>query len=92
MQQMTEAENNRCKVKEMLSDMKEVDIRTVDTSTLKDISDVVIDQEKPVTEKIASYIDQIGNPYCYKSHGVVAKINFAGERRLEDCIQNCMNV
>lgn len=70
----------------------EVDIRTVDTSTLKDISDVVIDQEKPVTEKIASYIDQIGNPYCYKSHGVVVKINFAGERRLEDCIQNCMNV
>lgn len=92
MQQMTEAENNRCKVKEMLSNMKEVDIRTVDTSTLKDISDVVIDQEKPVTEKIASYIDQIGNPYCYKSHGVVVKINFAGERRLEDCIQNCMNV
>lgn len=54
--------------------------------------DVVIDQEKPVTDRVASYIDQIGNPYCYKSHGVVVKINFAGERRLEDCIQNCMNM
>ena len=56
------------------------------------ISDVVIDQELPVSDRVASYIRQIGNPYCYKSHGVVVKINFAGERHLEDCIQNCMNV
>lgn len=92
MQQITETEQKRCKVKEMLSEMKKVDIRTMDASSLKDISDVVIDQEKPVAERVASYIDQIGNPYCYKSHGVVVKINFAGERRLEDCIQNCMNM
>lgn len=92
MQQITETEQKRCKVKEMLSEMKKVDIRTVNTTTLKDISDVEIDQEKPVAERVASYIDQIGKPYCYKSHGVVVKINFAGERRLEDCIQNCMNM
>lgn len=85
-------QSRKNEIADRLSLMRDVDIRTVDESALKDISDVVIDQELPVSDRVASYIRQIGNPYCYKSHGVVVKINFAGERHLEDCIQNCMNV
>lgn len=84
-QQLTSLDRNYFDV--ILADPYDVTLRSKNTGHY-----VVIDQELPVSDRVASYIRQIGNPYCYKSHGVVVKINFAGERHLEDCIQNCMNV
>lgn len=92
MHQLKDKEKKYDDMMARLSAMRNKDIRAVDESTLIDISEVSIDEELPITERIASYIKQVGNPYCYKSHGVVVKIDFAGERRLEDCIQSCMNL
>lgn len=62
-----------------------VDIKTVDRSTLKDINDVFIDATLSKEERIQSYIDQIGNPYCYLDKDVVVKISFSNtEATLED--------
>lgn len=53
------------------------DIRTVDRANLVDISSVKIDSELPKTERIKSFISQIGNPYCYLDGDVVVGISYA---------------
>lgn len=59
-----------------LDEMRKVDIRTVDPATLHDRRDVRIDSRQPREKRIASYLKQIGNPYCYVDDGVVVKIGF----------------
>lgn len=49
----------------------------IDRSTLRNIQDVVIDTTKPCAERIRSFIDQIGNPYCYLDNGIVVEIGYA---------------
>ncbi len=62
---------------EWLEAMKNVDIRTVDPETLRDIRDVKINVELPKKERILDFVNQIGNPYCFKRGGIVIKIKFA---------------
>ena len=77
---------------EELQEMAAVDIRTVDRSTLVELDDVEIHEELPQAERIADYIKQIKNPYCYKSHGVVVKISFAGKCSLEESLSRCISM
>lgn len=76
---------------EELEKMKETDIRSVDRSTLVDISDVKIDTSLPERERVLDYIRQIKNPYCYMDRGIVVKVNFSGKKSLEDCIKDCIH-
>lgn len=55
--------------KEELRRMAEIDVREVDPNSLKNLEDVQIDTSLPRRERAADYIRQIGNPYCYISHG-----------------------
>ena len=77
---------------EEMQEMAEIDIRTVDTSSLVDIEQVQIQTELPQEERIADYIRQIKNPYCYKSHGIVVKISFAGKCSLEESLSRCISM
>lgn len=63
--------------KEELEAMKNVDVRTVDINTLRDIRDVKINTDLPKEERILDFIRQIGNPYCYRHGKYVVKISFA---------------
>ena len=62
---------------EALEAMKNVDIRTVNPATLRDIRDVKINTALPKAQRIQDYIRQIGNPYCYRHGKYVVKIRFA---------------
>lgn len=62
---------------EELESMKNVDIRTVNPATLRDIRDVKINTALPKAQRIQNYIRQIGNPYCYRHGRYVVKISFA---------------
>ena len=62
--------------KEELEAMKNVDIRTVDIDTLRDIRDVTVNTDLPKEERILDFIRQIGNPYCYRHGKYVVKISF----------------
>ena len=65
------------------------DIRTVDRANLVDISSVKIDSELPKTERIKSFISQIGNPYCYLDGDVVVGISYADtDISLEDRLKS----
>lgn len=82
---------NKLKVtSEELKAMSEVDIRTVDRSTLVDAESVKINTELPIEERIADYIAQIKNPYCYLYKGMAIKISFSGKRTLEDCMKDSL--
>ncbi len=73
--------------KEKLEEMQEVDIKTVDPESLADINDVKINTDLPVAERVKDFIRQVKNPYCYKNHGIIVKVSFAGRGRLEDCLR-----
>lgn len=57
-----------------LEEMKQVDIRTVDKSELVDLNSVVIDESLPIPERVADFIRQIKNPYCFKVGNVAVKV------------------
>ena len=63
-----------------------------DTSSLIDIEQVQIQTELPQEERIADYIRQIKNPYCYLSHGVAVKISFTGKCTLEESLSRCISL
>lgn len=66
-----------------------VDIKTVDRNTLKDINDVRIDPSLNKEERMQSYVDQIGNPYCYLDNNVVVKISYSEtDATLEDRLRS----
>lgn len=73
--------------KKIIDEMKDTDVRTVDPDTLVDLDNVHIKEELPLKERIEDYIEQIKNPYCYKSHGMIVKIGFAEKSKLEDCLK-----
>ncbi len=53
------------------------DERKIDRSRLRDIKDVVIDTTKPCQERIQSFVNQIGNPYCYLDKGIIVEVAYA---------------
>lgn len=75
-----------------LKKMKNVDIKTVDVESLRDIRDIKIDPGLPREERIKSFLDQIGNPYLFRCNGHVVCVKFAEtDRTLEDCLQDYFN-
>jgi hypothetical protein len=62
--------------KEQIEAMQNVDIRTVDPAGLRDIRDVKVNTNLPKRERILDFIQQIGNPYCYRHGKYVVKVSF----------------
>ena len=72
-----------------LAQMRNVDVRTVDRDSLADISKIHIDTRLPREQRLAEFIRQIGNPYCYRCGKVVVKVSFADtEATLEDRLEH----
>ena len=61
---------------EQVKAMQNVDIRTVDPAGLRDIRDVKVNTDLPKRERILDFIQQIGNPYCYRHGKYVVKVSF----------------
>ncbi len=61
---------------EQIETMQNIDIRSVDPDTLRDIRDVKVNTDLPKQERILDFIRQIGNPYCYRHGKYVVKVSF----------------
>ncbi len=61
---------------EQIKAMQDVDIRSVNPETLRDIRDVEVNTALPKRERILDFIRQIGNPYCYRHGKYVVKVSF----------------
>ena len=46
--------------------LKSVDIKNVDKGSLIDLDVVQIDDTRPVSERILSFLQQVKNPYCFR--------------------------
>ncbi len=60
-----------------LEEMKKVDIRTVDISTLVDIGEIKINRELPKKERMLSFINEVKNPFCFICNGMVVKTSYS---------------
>jgi hypothetical protein len=70
------------------SEMRAVDVRTVDPATLVDIQHVTTNMSLPPDERQLDYVEQIKNPYCFKFGKAVVKIGFADtSATIEDCLE-----
>ena len=73
-----------------IEQMRNVDVRTVDPSTLVDRKTVQMDNRMPREKRVRQYVRQIGNPYCYTDDGVVVKVSFTQcKETINDRLQGC---
>lgn len=61
----------------MANSYGDFDIRTVDRDSLKQISTVHIDESLPCESRMASFMEQIGNRYCYADDDMVIAFAYA---------------
>ena len=62
------------RISDRLEQLRAVDVRSVDKSSLIDLNQVTIDETKPVPERVAEFIRQIQNPYCFRIGDVAVKV------------------
>lgn len=76
---------------EVYSQMKAVDIRTVDPTVVPDIRDIQVDTSLPPVERIRDMTRQMnGNPFIYRCGGILVKTSFAGTRPLQAVLEDCL--
>lgn len=56
---------------------EKMDVRSVDRSKLQNLAQVKIDTSLPCEQRVKSYVEQIGNPYCYLDGDVVVSLGFS---------------
>ncbi len=76
----------------VITNMKNIDIKTVDKTKLVDITTVKINPQDTPEKKMKDYIEQVKNPYCFLCNGYVVKLEFSdGDKSIEDCLINYIN-
>ena len=74
-----------------LQQMKNIDIRTIDPDTVVDASNINIDINLPVPERMADYIRQSGNPYFIKVGKIIVKMGYSDTTTTaNDCFERYM--
>lgn len=72
-----------------LNKLSQADVVDAQLDSLVDISTVTIDTTLPAYERLASYLAQIQNPYCFKCGAMKVKVNFAHNgRELKDKLKD----
>ena len=73
----------------MIHENKDVGLRNINRTDLRDIREVKIDPTLSKNERIQSFISQIGNPYCYLDGEIVVSISYADtDVSLEDRLKS----
>lgn len=71
--------------------LKNISIDCVDVDSLADIKDVSVDKSLSREERIAEFVRQIKNPYCFRCGKFIVKARFADNGvSLEDCLQSIL--
>ncbi len=60
----------------------------MDTSVLIDIRDVSVDKNLSKEERVAEFVRQIKDPYCFRCGEFIVHVRFSeNSRSLEDCLK-----
>lgn len=71
------------KLDDNLVALSNVDIETLDKSKLKDISHYKIDTSLPLMQRLAKFLNDVENPYCFLVGSSVVKIEFSNGQSLQ---------
>lgn len=72
-----------------LTNLQNINIETVEKKSLVDLSTVIMNPDLEKKEKLAKYIQQIRNPYCFVCDGIVVKVSFdKNGKSLEEKLSN----
>ena len=78
---------NKQDLLEQLAHMQSEDVRNIDPENVSEISDVEIDKNLSVKERVNTLLMQTKNPYVYKVNGIVVKVSFSESGKT---LQSCM--
>lgn len=71
--------------------MKETTSMNTDTVSLVDIRDVSVDKNLTREERVAEFVRQIKNPYCFRCGRFTVRAQFAENgATLEDCLKRIL--
>ena len=62
-----------------------LDIPSVVREQLRDLRTAAVRGDTP-RKRLERYVEQIGNPYCFRVGDTPVQISFVGERTLEECL------
>lgn len=64
-----------------LKSLASADITSIDRARLADIREIKVDEELPADEKIAQFIGEVKNPYCFLVGDMPVRIRFKPQGR-----------
>lgn len=74
---------------ERLEDLSKLEINHINKSSLKDITQITVDTNLPITQRLIKFLEDIENPYCFLVGSSAVKIEFAsGGQKLQTCLKN----
>jgi len=74
-----------------LDAMKNIPLDQINRDNLIDIQSITVDKALTKEERIADFIRQIGNPYCFKCGKFIVKARYADNGpSLEECLQSIL--
>lgn len=69
--------------------MSQMDITKISKLDLQELTDIKIDANMPIAERMEFFLSDIKNPYCFKVNGTPVKISFANHNKtINDCLYN----
>lgn len=74
-----------------LQNLKSVDTVDFNFSSLTDLMDIAVDTDKPMTNRMISFAEQIKNPYLFKVGEFVVKVEYGEGRNLSDALAKILN-
>ena len=72
-----------------LKQLSQLDFTDVDKSQLVDIRDIRLDPDAPAEERLAHFIEKVGNPYIFCVGKVPVRVMFSKEgETLDNAVKN----
>lgn len=74
--------------KSQLDECRKADFNTRKINDLPDVTNLKIDIDEPIINRVRKYFQDIKNPYIFRVGDVGVKINCSGDKNLSDSIMN----
>ncbi len=70
------------------TDLKTLDIRTIQPESLEDIEQVVINTDLPPEERVKEFLEQIKNPYFFRCGSLIVQVEYSDTgKTINDCLK-----
>jgi len=71
-----------------ITDLKNLDIRTIQPESLEYIENVTINSDLPVEERMKEFVKQIKNPYFFRCGKLIVQVEYNDtDKTINDCLR-----